>query len=180
MRLISMTSLGLMACVAVIGCGDDGGTGSGGGTTSTTSGGGQGGTSTTTSSAQGGAGTGGATTGTGGTGTGGGADVCTGCGVNQLCDPALGCVQCLTSNDCPTTGTPVCFFGRCEECGTNADCGAAQFCNAQDHQCEAKCATAQDCRLTRIRAATTADASARANPSLAALQNTRTPAIRVS
>lgn len=78
-------------------------------------------------------------------GAGGGTDVCTGCGPNQLCDPMLGCVECLTSNDCPMMGQPICFFGSCEECGTTADCGLMEYCHPTDHTCQPGCITSADC-----------------------------------
>ncbi len=138
------------------------GAGSTTGTGATTGGGsGAGGTG----SGSGGATTGtGATTGAGGTGAmsgsastgatsgtpveGGAADPCTDgtfmCRMGQLCDPALGCVQCLTNKNCPPAGAfnanaKVCVLGSCEVCGADTDCAAGQVCEPNTHTCRASC-----------------------------------------
>jgi hypothetical protein len=141
------------------GSGTTAGTGAGSGTTAGTGAttGTAGGTGATTGTAGGtGATTGttggtGATTGTtGGTsgGDAGGANPCTDgtylCFGGQLCDPAVGCVQCLTNANCPPAGAgnatlKVCVLGSCEVCGANTDCAAGQVCYPSNHTCHASC-----------------------------------------
>jgi hypothetical protein len=62
----------------------------------------------------------------------------------QVCDPALGCVQCLSSATCPPAGAAnadlkVCVLGSCDACGTNADCPTGQVCYPSNHTCHASC-----------------------------------------
>ncbi|MEZ4442585.1 MAG: hypothetical protein R3B72_26060 [Polyangiaceae bacterium] len=90
--------------------------------------------------AQGGAGQGGA--GLGGAGQ-GGAGECGPCG-NQVCDPQLGCVDCLNDGDC-SMQQPICVLGSCEECGKNADCPPMELCNPATHQCQSPCNGNQGC-----------------------------------
>jgi len=96
-----------------------------------------------------------ATSGTGGTGAASGAvvdggpnDPCTNgtyrCFGAQLCDPALGCVQCLTNTNCPPAGAgnadlKVCVLGSCEVCGADTDCPTGQVCYPKNHTCHASC-----------------------------------------
>src|SRR5580693_136042 len=73
------------------------------------------------------------------------------CFAGQLCDPALGCVQCETNANCPppgaaAAGAKVCVLGSCEVCGTNADCAAGEVCFPSNHTCHASCvADAGEC-----------------------------------
>ena len=95
---------------------------------------------------QGGTGQGGA--GQGGLGQGGlgqGGDPCGGCQGGQLCDPQLGCVDCLTNNDCGAA-LPVCFNGTCVECAVNTDCPNNQTCSPVDNQCQPMCQNNADCQ----------------------------------
>ncbi len=137
MTRFGMNRVGLifaMCAPLALGCGDD----------TTSSGGAAQGGNAQGGSAQGGAaqggnaqggnaqgGAGGAAQGgsaQGGNAQGGGApNDCTVC-PNALCDADLGCVQCLSGADCQNPAQPVCFFGTCEECGTNMDCGVAEYC----------------------------------------------------
>ncbi len=62
----------------------------------------------------------------------------------QLCDPALGCVQCESNANCPppgaaNAGAKVCVLGSCEVCGTNADCAAGEVCYPSNHTCHTSC-----------------------------------------
>lgn len=60
------------------------------------------------------------------------------CPTNQLCDTALGCVECLVDGDCPST--LFCSRGACVECVTDDDCSAPDqpACWA-DQQCHPAC-----------------------------------------
>jgi hypothetical protein len=96
-----------------------------------------------------------ATSGTAGTGASSGAvvdsgpnDPCTNgtyrCFGDQLCDPALGCVQCLSNPNCPPAGAgnadlKVCVLGSCELCGADTDCPTGQVCYPNNHTCHASC-----------------------------------------
>ncbi|MSP24948.1 MAG: hypothetical protein EXR75_07225 [Myxococcales bacterium] len=62
-----------------------------------------------------------------------------------VCDPALGCVDCLVNSDCGLA-KPVCVVGKCEECGDNNDCPIGQSCFPKDHVCELACVSNQDCK----------------------------------
>jgi hypothetical protein len=101
----------------------------------------------------------GSSAGAGGNGSGGGTGTlsgpgstgsgildCGGCPGNQTCDPNLGCVECQVNGDCADPGNPFCVLGRCEECATTADCGAASACNPASHNCDPKCTTNGDCQ----------------------------------
>jgi Cys-rich repeat protein len=61
------------------------------------------------------------------------------------CTKDLGCVECLTNNDCEP-GSPVCVLGTCSACATNSDCATGQVCEPATHQCAAPCTTNADCR----------------------------------
>src|SRR5689334_22393735 len=73
----------------------------------------------------------------GGTAWGGGAcnDPCPGA---ELCDTALGCVECQ-GNGHSGAAQPFCVLGRCRECEVSADCGAGQGCFPHDGVCKPIC-----------------------------------------
>ncbi len=55
------------------------------------------------------------------------------------CDPALGCLECASDNQCPA-GSPRCVRGKCEVCASNADCPAATpVCFPDDDRCHGAC-----------------------------------------
>jgi hypothetical protein len=60
------------------------------------------------------------------------------CGMNQLCSQTFGCVECVVGSDCPQT-LPRCVEGECQQCGSNADCGAAMPACWADGQCHPSC-----------------------------------------
>lgn len=60
------------------------------------------------------------------------------------CDPTLGCIECSSDTQCGSP-KPICVLGRCEECGTSADCGAAARCYPKDFKCDAACASDGEC-----------------------------------
>lgn len=60
------------------------------------------------------------------------------------CDASLGCLECSSDSQC-SSPKPICVLGRCEECGENADCGAAAVCFPEDFKCESACAGNGDC-----------------------------------
>jgi hypothetical protein len=61
-----------------------------------------------------------------------------------LCDPGLGCVDCLTDDDCGA-GQPFCVHGECTECSVNEDCGTGQSCFPENHDCQDACQDSGDC-----------------------------------
>lgn len=63
---------------------------------------------------------------------------------NDVCDPTLGCVDCLTDADCGG-GEPVCVAGECVECGENADCPMGESCFPEEGTCEDPCTGPGDC-----------------------------------
>ena len=91
------------------------------------------------------------TTGAGASGSGGGnlgggnISLCGTCPGDGLCDPQLGCVQCIDGADCTSSGNPVCVLGHCEECGAATDCGTGQSCSPVDHTCHPACQNNADC-----------------------------------
>jgi hypothetical protein len=146
-------------CAAVSGwaacSGDETNSATGTGTTTATatsatgtSAGGSGSTGTATGG--GGAGT----TGTGGNATttattgAGGADVCGGCAQDEICDPQLGCVECVGDGDC-TAPTPICVeqLGSCEECALDTDCPDMEKCHPAQHTCNPACLDNNDCGM---------------------------------
>jgi len=60
------------------------------------------------------------------------------------CSPSLGCVQCLSNDDCGP-GAPVCVLGVCAACAKNSDCGTGEACDPSDHQCRTACESNSDC-----------------------------------
>lgn len=69
------------------------------------------------------------------------------CGNGRMCDPSLGCVQCLSNNDCPAAAK-YCILGRCDVCQSNADCGSTSptpACYPADHQCHPACTSNAQC-----------------------------------
>lgn len=80
----------------------------------------------------------------GGTGGGGSPPLCS-CAGDQLCDPQLGCVECLGAADCKDADKPVCLLGACRACGTSADCEPPLRCSPKEHQCKPPCAAPGDC-----------------------------------
>jgi hypothetical protein len=69
------------------------------------------------------------------------------CRAGQQCDPALGCVECVTSASCAPP-TPICILGlgQCGACVHNTDCtAAAPSCWPGDHACHAACMANADC-----------------------------------
>jgi len=72
------------------------------------------------------------------------------CDPDQLCHPShLVCVDCVANSDCPTD-KPICDGdrGRCEQCVTASQCGAADpFCI--DHECS-ECIQNTDCPTGQI------------------------------
>ena len=121
----------------------------------TTGAGGSGSVATSGAGGTTGAGGSGAASGTASTGAASGAtvdggpdDPCTNgtyrCNPAQKCDPALGCVQCLTNANCPPGGAgnanlKVCVLGSCEVCGADSDCATGQVCYPSNHTCHASC-----------------------------------------
>jgi hypothetical protein len=62
-----------------------------------------------------------------------------GCVAPKVCDPALGCVDCQTDENCPTA-KPHCVRGACAVCATNEDCPASiHACSLVNHVCQAAC-----------------------------------------
>jgi hypothetical protein len=66
-----------------------------------------------------------------------------------LCDPALGCVQCLEASTCPAPaeGEAACTAGLCGStvtCETSLQCPVDQVCDATTSRC-VECVTASDC-----------------------------------
>src|SRR5207253_5446339 len=58
------------------------------------------------------------------------------CPGNLHCNPALGCVACITGSDCPTA-TPVCSSaGACVQCQVSSQCsGSTPVCSPSAHVC---------------------------------------------
>ncbi len=71
---------------------------------------------------------------------------------HRFCDPANVCVECVTSNDCPSS-EPVCTAGNaCVGCTVNSDCtrfnsGISAFCNFGTGAC-VDCSTNSNCLAT--------------------------------
>lgn len=61
-----------------------------------------------------------------------------------LCDGALGCVDCITDDDCGAAA-PECIQGECEECAAATDCAPGESCYPKDHECRDACADNGDC-----------------------------------
>jgi hypothetical protein len=66
-----------------------------------------------------------------------------------LCDPAIGCVQCLQASTCPApeTGEATCSAGLCGAlvpCETSLECPVDQVCDVAAARC-VECLTANDC-----------------------------------
>jgi hypothetical protein len=68
-------------------------------------------------------------------------DVCPGA---ELCDTALGCVECQGNGHCGAA-QPFCVLGSCRECELTPDCGAGQACYPREHVCKAACEANGDC-----------------------------------
>ena len=89
----------------------------------------------------------GGTMATGGGGSGGlSAEDCSenGDACPEQCDADLGCVECLEDAHCTDGDKPKCVAGTCEECASNADCGAL-VCFLESHTCEDACVDGDDC-----------------------------------
>ena len=101
-------------------------------------------------------GSGGSSAGTGGSGGGTPAGYLEPCASDKdcrsfslLCDPALGCVQCLEASTCPVPaeGEATCSAGLCGAavpCATSLECPPDQVCDTAAATC-VECLTANDC-----------------------------------
>jgi hypothetical protein len=74
----------------------------------------------------------------------------TGCAISNreceiACDPNLGCVQCVANADCGAAD-PVCLYGTCVRCGTDAHCDGDEVCHLHDYSCAAACTQDSDCQ----------------------------------
>jgi len=150
-RVVLFASAGALGMFALVfgaaSCGSDteadsssgGSTGGSGAASSGGAGGGAG--------AAGGAGTAGGATGGSGTGLAGngGSGVCGACLADEVCDPTLGCVDCTADAGCPDPQNSVCVVGKCEACGTAADCNNNQVCHPTQNECGDACAGNGDC-----------------------------------
>lgn len=133
-----------------------GGVSTGGATTTATgtggaAGAGTGGTSSTSSTGQGGvggqAGHGGAGGAGGAGGVGGaGGEPCGGCPAGKVCDPSLGCLDCVANTDCKDASKPVCVSGTCAQCSTQFECKQTEVCSQYDHTCGKACGADTDCK----------------------------------
>jgi hypothetical protein len=73
-------------------------------------------------------------------GAGGNADACGGCPSGLVCDPKLGCVECVSKAGCSDDAARFCVNGLCVACAANADCPDTQSCQPATHTCADKCA----------------------------------------
>jgi hypothetical protein len=67
------------------------------------------------------------------------------CGPYAICDPALGCVECASADDCPVAAAH-CLAGACVVSRPGmTDCPAGTTCWASDYECHPRCAGAGSC-----------------------------------
>jgi len=61
-----------------------------------------------------------------------------------LCDPDLGCVECVGDGDCGAAA-PACIHGHCVQCNDNTDCQMGQSCFPRNGSCQTSCTDNGDC-----------------------------------